>query len=176
MIDQLSTLIGKMVITGDFNVHWDDTGNKDRIELAELLECHNLVQHIVDQTHIKGHTIDLLITRANDNMITSTCTDQLFSDHFAIHSQFLVAKPPPPQKTITYRKLKGLDLDKMSEELQASILCCKPSSNLDNVVDQYNEVLRELLDQHAPLKSRTFVERNLVHGIHPILYVQRNLE
>ena len=49
--------------------HWYHSGNKEGMELAELLECHNLHQHVVAPTHTKGHTIDLIISRSDDNIL-----------------------------------------------------------------------------------------------------------
>ena len=31
----------------DFNVQWDDLCTKEKMELTELLECHNLHHHVV---------------------------------------------------------------------------------------------------------------------------------
>ena len=35
--------------------------------------------------------------------------------------------------------------------------------NLEDLVNQYNNVLMEKIDSHTPLKSRTVVEMSLVH-------------
>jgi hypothetical protein len=165
MVDHLSTLKGNILIAGDFNIHWDKTESREMIELAEFIESHNLQQHIQDPTHIKGHTIDLIITRSDESLIKSVSVDTLFSDHHAVHCQLLVSKPPPVKKTVSYRKIKSIDLDMLSNDIQSSTLCSDTSNNLDGLVKQYDAVLRELLDTHAPLQSRTFVERPLVPWI-----------
>ena len=44
-----------------------------------------LEQHVTKPTHRDGNTIDLLITRPDDNLITDwTVTDKLYSDHFFV--------------------------------------------------------------------------------------------
>ena len=87
------------MIAGDFNIHWDSATNKEKLEFAHFLDSHNLKQHVEEQIYTKGHTIDLIITWANNNIIKSICVDRLCSAHHAIQCQPLVSKPPPVKKT-----------------------------------------------------------------------------
>ena len=67
--DYLETLIlstEPLVITGDFNVHDDDSTNPDATRLLDLLDSMGLCQHVTQPTHELGHTIDLIITRQSD--------------------------------------------------------------------------------------------------------------
>ena len=63
---------GNLIITGDFNYHMDDVKNPDTIKFNRILESFNLKQHVNGPTHDKGHTLDLMITRADDNLIYTT--------------------------------------------------------------------------------------------------------
>ena len=67
LVEQSSTLSGKLVILGDFNVHVDSSRDSESAQLSTLFESFGLVQHVYGSTHISGHTLDLLITRAIDN-------------------------------------------------------------------------------------------------------------
>ena len=62
---------GKLIIAGDFNVHWDKQSNPERQQLEDLLHSFGLIQHVNDSTHSDGHTLDLLITHADDNLVSS---------------------------------------------------------------------------------------------------------
>ena len=51
-----------LVISGDFNIHVGTTSSDAR-GFIDLLNAYRLEQHIHQPTHIRGHTLDLLITR-----------------------------------------------------------------------------------------------------------------
>lgn len=83
-----------LLITGDFNIHVDVLGNLDGASLLELLESLGLQQHVDKPTHESGHTLDLIITRQCDSVLTSVpLTDYLFSDHFSLICDLKVRKP-----------------------------------------------------------------------------------
>ena len=100
-LDTLVTLKGKLIITGDFNIHWDKTNadSKERRDLDTLLKSYGLKQHVLKPTHIKGHIIDLIITR-DDDCVHNTSVTELILDHHAIHCSLQCSKPHPQKKTI----------------------------------------------------------------------------
>jgi len=57
------------------------------------------------------------------------------------------------------RKVKDVDIDKMSQELTESDLLKLPSDDLDSLVKQYDDTLRRTLDKHAPLIERSIIVR-----------------
>lgn len=60
----------------------------------KILESFNLVQHVNGPTHKKGHTLDLIITRATDELVTSIdIQDPMLSDHSAVHCKLRLKKP-----------------------------------------------------------------------------------
>ena len=54
-------------------------------QLSSLIESFGLVQHVSGSTHIKEHTLDLVISRAEDNIIQERTVGSFISDHNAIH-------------------------------------------------------------------------------------------
>ena len=73
-------------------------------------------------------------------------------------------RPTIEKKTISYRDIKGIDLDKFKVDLQLSPLGLKDLQNegendLDQLVLLYRDTISALLDKHAPLKSRSLVVR-----------------
>ena len=48
----------------------DNTGNSDTIKFNRILESFNLNQHVNGSNHNKGHTLDLIITRAEDELVS----------------------------------------------------------------------------------------------------------
>jgi len=164
-MDTLATLKGKLIIAGDFNIHWDNDDNNEKKELNLLLDTYNLHQHVSGSTHIKGHTLDLVITRTDDNCVLSTEVGELISDHNVIHCNLLCAKPPPTKKTVTFRKLKSIDPATLSKAISESPLCKNTADTLEPLVTQYQQELSTILDVLAPIRSKSFVERPLIPWI-----------
>ena len=71
-----------------------------------LLEDHDLVQHVKGPTHITGNTLDLIISRKTDNLISdsdgSVFQDIYMSDHMSVIGYLNAIKPPPPTRKVTY--------------------------------------------------------------------------
>ena len=79
-----------LLITGDFNIHVDDPCNPDCVRFLDLLESMDLAQHVHVPTHKSGHTLDLIITRRADSLLsTDPMADYLFSDHFTVISDLI---------------------------------------------------------------------------------------
>ena len=58
------------------------------------------------------------------------------------------------RKKIQYRNWKALDVDTFKNDLADSELISHPSDNVNDLVLLYNNVLKELVDKHAPLKDK----------------------
>jgi len=158
----LSLLLpGKLVIVGDFNLPW----NKDEPttkKLKELLHSLGYIQHVTGATQKKGNTIDFVITRSEDSPFVDVQVSSLLTDHYAIHCSLNLSKPGYPKKTISYRKFANIDKEQFKEDLKHSNLLSSLEKDLDALVDQYNTTLTEILDRHAPLKTREITIRPLV--------------
>ena len=73
-----------LLIFGDFNFHVDDVGCNAALFLS-LLDSFGLKQHISESTHSYGHTLDLVITRISENLISDiSMHDPMISDHKAV--------------------------------------------------------------------------------------------
>ena len=152
----LTTLISsqcKILIAGDFNFHFDVTDDPDTVKLQDLLETCNMTQFIKEPTHISGHTLDLVVTRSSDNLIHSVEVGTFFSDHNAVHCKLKLNKPAYAKNQVAYRKLKKIDHADFNRDIRDSDLITNPKSDLPGLIDQYNETLTTILENHAPLKS-----------------------
>ena len=56
---------GKLLITGDFNVHMN-SDNRESEQFKALLDTYNLSQHVSSPTYRRGRIPDRVITRTND--------------------------------------------------------------------------------------------------------------
>ena len=69
-------------------------------------------------------------------------------------------RPGPTRKSVTYRKLRNVDIKKFSDDIAISSLYKLEGSDLDIMVDQCNEILCSLLNKHAQLRSREIILRS----------------
>ena len=60
-----------IILTGDFNIHMDNTSNTYANQFKDFLSAHGLIQHITAPTHRYGHCLDLMITRENTSPLIS---------------------------------------------------------------------------------------------------------
>ena len=150
---------------GDFNYHVDNTTNPETIKFNKILEMFNLQQvHVNGPTHKKGHTLDLIMTRIGDRLVTNIeIHDSMLSDHLAVSCTLQLEKPPLERVEIQYRRLRNIDLDSFNNELRN--LNFRSDAELPAIVDQYEKTLKETIEKHAPLKRRTITLRPLAPGI-----------
>jgi hypothetical protein len=159
LVEQAATWTGRLLLVGDFNVHWDQQDDAEKKQLAELLDAFSLTQHVDGPTHSHGHTLDLVISRTEEDIVAECCVSDFISDHNAILMTMNTGRDHPPRKTVTFRNLRAIQISSLNEDVASSSLPVSVSGNVDVLVDSYNSVLEELLDKHAPLQSRSVAER-----------------
>jgi len=176
--DYLSTAVetsNSLILAGDYNIHVDTVADPDAKIFQDLLKTYNLQQHVNTPTHMSGHCLDLIISRSNQEVkITQPVADYLVSDHMAVHCYLSVPRPPLKESTVTYRKLRNIDHASFSSDLKdvASKLVC--TTDINKLAEDYNDKLRIVLDHHAPLSSKTIIERPTVPWFDNELKVLKN--
>ena len=162
-LESITSVSEALIVTGDLNIHVNDTNDPNACEFLDLLVSMGLKQHVTSSTHEDGHTLDLVITREHDDVIKSTpVIDRFISDHAAVPCPLNSIKPPAVVKEINYRLLKAIDMDTLRADLGDSDLCTKEFTDVDEMARCYNSTLHAVLDKHAPLKTKTVVNRKRV--------------
>ena len=150
-----------LVIVGDFNYHMDDNFDQAAKRFADLIDSVNLCQHVNSPTHRNGHTLDLIITRATENLVQDVNVhSEFYSDHRVITCSLNHPKPPLSDVTVTHRSI--LDREKFSCDIIDSFSHgsgCRDDVNA--LVSIYNDTLLKIYDKHAPLKMITIKHRRL---------------
>ena len=127
---------------------------------SELIDSFNLNrQHVQAPTHRLGHTLDLVLSRTPDEFIGDiSTTHYLPSEHAAVtcllNIGFDIVK-----MNIKTRKIRDIDMDVFRQVILDSELYTSPSTDVDQLVTQYEAVLSKLLEKHAPLISRSITCR-----------------
>ena len=148
-----------MLIVGDFNIHVDNPNDTTARQFLDLLDCFNLVQHVSEKTHANGHTLDLVVSNKMDHFVNNVrTTDPVISDHLAVHSTLHLEKPRFVKRVVSSRKLNGIDVTSFRHDIEGSVLL-QHQEDLHAAVNNYDEVLRSLLDKHAPVKERVVTVR-----------------
>ena len=62
--------------------------------------------------------------------------------------------PRPPPSTHSFRLTGSIDYQAFTKDILHSPLVLNPPSSLDDLLSCYNSTLSDLLDIHAPLKTR----------------------
>ena len=102
------------MITGDFNIHVDVPHALDSVKLLDLLQSVGLQQHITEPTQIQDHTLDLVISPSNDDILNKVLLiDRFISDHASVYCTLLPDRPYVTTKKVAYRKLKSVDLESL---------------------------------------------------------------
>ena len=115
LLELLVSSSGKLLITGDFNIHVNDTSAATALKFLDLLDSFNLIQHISMPTHKNSNTLDLIITRSDEETVCNlSVNDPVISDHFVLHCNLNLAKPT---KIVTCRKIRSINTEKLHNDI-----------------------------------------------------------
>jgi exonuclease III len=155
-ISEILTLVcachSSVILLGDFNIHENTAQCK---ELMSVLDCFNLTQNVTFATHSRGHILDLICTSGLNNILVNG-SDFALSDHKLINfSCSFPISMSPQKKMLTYRKINSVNSTSFSASIRASTLSeCLLSNHPSEICCTYNNALSQILDMHAPVKTR----------------------
>ena len=89
------------------------------------------------------------------------CNDDnnILQDHYAIIARLNIAKQSPTNKSITFRKLRDIDLNDFKSDMRNSPLLNNCTLPLDVMVNNYNKSLSITLDNHSPIICKIITVR-----------------
>ena len=146
-----------IILTSDFNIHMDNTSNIYANQFKDLLSAHGLIQHITAPTHRYGHCLDLMITRENTSPLISNITVHPgLSDHYAIITDMNLKKPKMPTISVSTRHWKNVNIQDLYFDIESQLENVNlEDGELHSCVNLFESTVRNILDDHAPLKTRT---------------------
>ena len=110
LLENLAATAGPILLAGDFNFHVDNNQDCTATRFTQLLDAFNLKQNISLPTHKSGSTLDLIITRADENIASKFIVfDPVLSDHYMVGCTLTLTKVPFEKKEICYRTLKSIN-------------------------------------------------------------------
>ena len=117
-------------------------------------------QHVTFPTHIHGHWLDILITRSScKNIQTPTVVDGL-SDHNTVIADLKVPiAPAVSNHNMFYRAFHSINIASFMTDIITSELVTHPKEHVSDLYKQYRQILKTLLDKHAPAKSKSVSQK-----------------
>ena len=112
---------------------------------------------LLAQLIIGGHTLDVVISRESDRLVQDVRVLNKISDHWPIACHLDFTKPAPVKKTISARNFRSINANDFCNDILTSELMLSPATDISRLVRQYNSVLSELLDKHAPASAKAVV-------------------
>lgn len=156
----------KNLIVGDFNFHLDNETDSTVTKFNDILESHNLKQHVDEPTHEKGHILDLVITSTSDHFVSSVDIEHdSYSDHSIILLSLCHKKPQRLTKTITTRKLRHVNTETLCTAIEDSNIKSKVENakTVCEKLDIFNSTLIGIIDTLAPARTKTITIRPKTH-------------
>ena len=146
---------GKLLLTGDFNIHVNDLESLDSNTFLDVLDSFGLHNYINFLTHHLNNTLDLVITSGQDNFIESSTPGRLFPDHNIVYFNLTTSKWSNKIKETTYRKLKNINIANFNKDMESHLTTNYTDTlPLAGKIWLYRSTLEEILDKHAPLKKK----------------------
>lgn len=114
-----------------------------------------------------GHTLDLVISRDTSHIVSNIMVSdpalvahdgKLTRDHFAVSFMTTLAKPAPIRKTVTFQKLRAIDIEAFKQDIMNSPSLCSTSGTVEDLVKAYSEGLTTLINKHAPMHTKTITQ------------------
>ena len=118
----------------------------------------SLEQLVNVPTHGRGHTLDWLTTNRATDILDLTVADMLLSDYFVISFDLLLRIPGRVTKKVTSRYIRSV-ICMLLGQIFVTFLSLPLSLNQLTPLSVYNTCVRQTLDHHAPLVTRTVTDR-----------------
>ena len=146
------------IILGDLNIHLNEEQNYDTETLTETLASLGYKQHVSFYTHVAGHILDAVITKIDSDLIVKCVLGKFLSDHRAVICALRCHKEVPHSRVKSVRKW-NIELDQFFNNLSKIQLPSNESTNLDTLVELFEEDVRRCVDKHAPLTDKKIIPR-----------------
>ena len=115
-----------------------------------------MIQHVSEATHVKGHTLDVVITYDHTTLIHGLSIFHPYlcdhygnpsGDYLAIELRLNINRPRLPTKTVTFRRYQNIDIGSFIKDVNDSYMLQDITAPLDKLMDSYQWITDELQQQ-----------------------------
>lgn len=163
-LSNVSSCLETLLILGDFNIHTEDHNCHDAVKFDSILEDHHISQLVDFNTHNGGHRLDLMLIKNCDESFGKPFAKDLggLYDHVAIMNNICIAKPGLLTITKHSRDIENIEEVNFTQDLKHIATSDKSLQDLsspDDLADYYNSKLSAVIEEYAPLSSKTVIIR-----------------
>ena len=149
----------QLVLTGDINIRLDRPDDPHTLRFNDILTLFGLVQHVQAPTYNSGEILDIVVTKT-DSLSQNVCVKDVgLIDHCLVQWTRDLEMTPLEYETFMRRPWRRLDKVGFKNALEKSKLCetefLNGATDVTELVELYNAVMKELLDQFAPPEEIT---------------------
>ena len=148
---------------GDFNLHFNKPDSYYVSKLLTIFSDHDLVQKVNEPTQRCGNILDWTVIRSDSSLLEFNHVKKLpgISDHYGIYSSLNMIPPTPVKRIVLSRNLRDIDMNSFKNEVKISVdaICHENFTDVTELVDTMNTKIKYLLDQYAPLTTRSIRDR-----------------
>ena len=123
LLDRLAIIVEPVYVVGDFNIRSDRPDDPTTVQFNETLAAYGLANRVTVQTHARGGSLDVVITRLDLPTPSVDVIDAGLSDHDLVRWSAPLVRPHPVYVTAMSRPWKRLNVSAFRTALQASPLC-----------------------------------------------------
>ena len=168
-LETLVQLQGENILCGDFNIHVEEKSSLNCQALLPVAQSFGFEQVVTGPTHEEGGILDLLFVQPEVGSCHQLVEKSLYiydpcfsvtSDHYFIECLVPFVKDDPLPSSIekSFRNFKAIKVDKFCEDLERLLqLSNFFALDVDAAIDCFNGSLVEVLDEHAPMITKSFV-------------------
>ena len=154
LLEIYSVLSESLIIAGDINIHVE-TEDPSSLKFHEIIDLFDLKQHVMEPTHIIGHTLDVVITRNKDHNVENIqITSYDLSHHFLIDFDLVIEAKQILRKSITYRNVKKVDNKLFCENIKTELSLLPKTMDMGEKVKNYTAVTLNIVNKHAPKQTK----------------------
>ena len=159
--NSLSLIVNKydnILLAGDVNINLLDPNSDTKNYFSDLRDTFVLTNLVKDKTCFKnkdGTLLDVILTNRPNLFQKTVTTETGLSDcHKLVSTVFRSTFIKLPPKTVRYRSYKTYDKQNFLHELDQKLI----QGDIYKTDDSYSkltEIMSEVLEKHAPLKTKT---------------------
>ena len=166
LLHDLSERPGEVVISGDFNIHVQNTSSGSTKTFLGLLDDHHFHQHVSKPTHIAGGTLDLVLAKTlpGASPISNVNVEMIpaVPDHAMVSFTLENGVATKRKKFVLVKKrdMKSLDIEQLTFSILQSPLCDIENfpSEVEEIIGLYDEMLAQFFDELAPITEMVVPE------------------
>ena len=159
--NSLSLIVNKydnILLAGDVNINLLDPNSDTKNHFSDLIDTFALTNLVKDETCFKnkdGTLLDVILTNRPNAFQKTVTTETGLSDcHKLVSTVFRSTFIKLPPKTVRYRSYKTYDKQNFLHELDQKLIQ-GDIYKTDDLYSKLTEIMSEVLEKHAPLKTKT---------------------